>query len=106
MALVTGASKGIGYAIAERLLAEGARVAITGRDADSLAHARDRLGGAERVHVLPGDLATREGAAEVIAGIGNLGDPDILINNVGFFEVRGFFETSDAAWASMFDGPL
>jgi 3-oxoacyl-[acyl-carrier protein] reductase len=103
LALVTGASKGIGYAIAERLLAEGARVAITGRDANTLAQAQDRLGGAERVHVLRGNLATHEGAADVIAGIKDLGDLDILINNVGFFEVRGFFETSDAAWASMFE---
>lgn len=103
LALVTGASKGIGYAIAERLLAEGARVAITGRDANTLAHAQDRLGGAERMHVLQGDLATREGVEDVIAWIRDLGDLDILINNVGFFEVRGFFETNDTAWASMFE---
>lgn len=103
LALITGASKGIGYAIAERLLAEGARVAITGRDANALAHARDRLGGAERVHALQGDLSTREGAEEVVAGVGELGDLDILVNNVGFFEVRDFFETSDTAWASMFE---
>lgn len=103
LALVTGASKGIGYAIAERLLAEGARIAITGRDANALAHAQDRLGGAERVHALQGDLSTHEGAADVIAGVGELGVLDILVNNVGFFEVRDFFETSDAAWASMFE---
>ena len=103
LALVTGASKGIGYAIAERLLAEGARVAITGRDANTLAHAQDRLGGAERVHALQGDLSTHEGAADVIAGVGELGVLDILVNNVGFFEVRDFFETSDATWASMFE---
>jgi NAD(P)-dependent dehydrogenase (short-subunit alcohol dehydrogenase family) len=55
------------------------------------------------VRVLAGDLATREGADEVIAGLGELGDIDILINNVGFFEVCGFFETSDAMWKSMFE---
>jgi NAD(P)-dependent dehydrogenase (short-subunit alcohol dehydrogenase family) len=103
LALVTGASKGIGYAIAERLIAEGARVVIAGRDVDALEHARNRLGGTGVVRVLAGDLATREGADEVIAGLGELGDIDILINNVGFFEVCGFFETSDAMWKSMFE---
>jgi NAD(P)-dependent dehydrogenase (short-subunit alcohol dehydrogenase family) len=103
LALVTGASKGIGYAIAERLIAEGARVVIAGRDVDALEHARNRLGGTGVVRVLAGDLATREGADKVIAGLGELGDIDILINNVGFFEVRGFFETSDAMWNSMFE---
>lgn len=103
LALVTGASKGIGYAIAERLIAEGARVVIAGRDVDALEHARNRLGGTGVVRALAGDLATREGADEVIAGLGELGDIDILINNVGFFEVCGFFETSDAMWKSMFE---
>jgi NAD(P)-dependent dehydrogenase (short-subunit alcohol dehydrogenase family) len=51
LALVTGASKGIGYAIAE-----GARVVIAGRDVDALEHARNRLCGTGVVRVLAGDL--------------------------------------------------
>ena len=54
LGLVTGASKSIGYAIAERLLAEGADVAITGRHGNSLRKAQARLGSAGRVHILPG----------------------------------------------------
>jgi NAD(P)-dependent dehydrogenase (short-subunit alcohol dehydrogenase family) len=103
LALVTGASKGIGYAIAERLLAEGADVAITGRHGNSLRKAQARLGNAGRVHILSGDLSTAEGAAAVVAGAEALGALDILVNNVGFFEVRNFFETDDAAWTSMFE---
>jgi NAD(P)-dependent dehydrogenase (short-subunit alcohol dehydrogenase family) len=103
LALVTGASKGIGYAIAQRLLAEGAHVAIAGRHADSLGNARTRLGNTGRVHTLQGDLSTAEGAAAVVAGLEALGSVDILVNNVGFFEVRNFFDTDDAAWTSMFE---
>jgi NAD(P)-dependent dehydrogenase (short-subunit alcohol dehydrogenase family) len=102
-ALVTGASKGIGFAIAERLLAEGANVAITGRHGDSLRKAQARLGHGGRVHILPSDLSTAEGAAAVVAGVEALGPLDILVNNVGFFEVRSFFDTDDAAWTSMFE---
>jgi NAD(P)-dependent dehydrogenase (short-subunit alcohol dehydrogenase family) len=103
LALVTGASKGIGYAIAQRLLAEGARVAITGRHESSLKNALARLGHADRVHALRGDLSTAEGAATMVAGVEALGALDILVNNVGFFEVRNFFDTDDAAWTSMFE---
>jgi NAD(P)-dependent dehydrogenase (short-subunit alcohol dehydrogenase family) len=102
LALVTGASKGIGYAIAQRLLAEGARVAITGRDGNSLRKAQAQLGDTGRVHILQGDLSTAAGAAAAVAGVETLGALDILVNNVGYFEVRNFFDTDDAAWASMF----
>ncbi len=105
LALVTGtgASKGIGFAIAQRLLAEGAHVAISGRDGNSLSKAKAQLGNADRVHVLQGDLSTAAGAAAVVAGVGTIGVPDILVNNVGFFEVRNFFDTDDADWSSMFE---
>ena len=69
----------------------------------SLTDARARLGAADRVHLVPGDLAAAEGAAAIVVGIKTLGSLDILVNNVGFFEVRNFFETDDAAWTSMFE---
>ena len=101
-ALVTGASKGIGYAIAERLLEEGARVVITGRNADSLDHAVSRLQSSGEVSALQSDLSTPEGAESVIRGVESLGFIDVLVNNVGCFEVRDFFEIEDAGWESMF----
>ena len=52
-ALVTGASRGIGYGVAEALVARGDRVAITGRNEDALKEAVDKLG-AERVIAIPG----------------------------------------------------
>jgi NAD(P)-dependent dehydrogenase (short-subunit alcohol dehydrogenase family) len=102
LALVTGASKGIGYAIAARLLAEGATVAITGRDETALRKAQVLLGYADRVHIIASDLSNSDGAAAVIDGVNALGAIDILVNNVGFFEVRNFFTIDDAAWTAMF----
>jgi NAD(P)-dependent dehydrogenase (short-subunit alcohol dehydrogenase family) len=78
------------------------QLAITDRDGNALRKAQARLGNAERVHLLQGDLSTVDGAAAAVAGVEALGALDILVNNVGFFEVRNFFDTDDAAWASMF----
>jgi len=57
VALVTGASRGIGHAIAAALLARGGRVAVTGRDAERLEEAALGLGAAERVLPIAGNAA-------------------------------------------------
>ena len=103
LALVTGATKGIGFAIAQRLVEEGAQVIVCGRDEISLASAQEQLGGKNRVSTIQCDLATATGANALIEKLKDIGEPDILINNVGFFEVRNFFETSDADWTLMFE---
>ncbi|MEU6207302.1 SDR family oxidoreductase [Micromonospora musae] len=54
--VLTGASRGLGYATAECLVADGARVVLSARDADTLAAAVERLGGPEQAVGLPGDL--------------------------------------------------
>jgi NAD(P)-dependent dehydrogenase (short-subunit alcohol dehydrogenase family) len=102
-ALITGATKGIGFAIAHRLVQEGAYVIITGRDQDALNNAQQRLGGTDKVATLKSDLATAQGAQIICNELKNMGEIDILINNVGFFEVRDFFEISDADWTAMFE---
>ena len=85
MALVTGASKGgTGTAIAVRLAAEGARVAITARSVDGLERTRARIeeaGG--KCLVLPSDLSDPHGArTELVARTeAELGPVDILVNN-------------------------
>lgn len=103
LALVTGGTKGIGFAIAKRLLGEGAKVAITGRNKPSLDAALLHLKTLDRVIPIVADLSNAVGAASIIESIAIHGTPDILVNNVGFFEVRDFFATDDAAWASMFE---
>jgi NAD(P)-dependent dehydrogenase (short-subunit alcohol dehydrogenase family) len=94
-ALVTGASRGIGHAIAAALLARGAAVAITARKADELRAAADDLagtveGGPERVLALPGnagDPAARAQAVDCV--VEHFGSLDVLVNNVGINPVYG-----------------
>jgi 3-oxoacyl-[acyl-carrier protein] reductase len=82
-ALVTGASGGIGEAIAGALHAQGATVALSGTREGRLAEVADRLGG-DRVHVTPGDLSSADGAEAVAkAAEAAMGQVDILVNNAG-----------------------
>ncbi|HEU0087197.1 MAG TPA: SDR family oxidoreductase [Pseudonocardiaceae bacterium] len=94
-ALVTGASRGIGYAIAAELLARGAAVAITARKPDELRVAAEHLAGTiedgpQRVLALPGnagDPAARAQAADHT--VERFGSLDALVNNVGINPVYG-----------------
>jgi NAD(P)-dependent dehydrogenase (short-subunit alcohol dehydrogenase family) len=105
-ALVTGSTLGIGYAIAEGLAAEGAEVTITGRKPDSversLAKLRKAAPGA-KVAGIAADCATEEGAEAVFR---QLPDIDILVNNLGIFEPKPFFEIPDADWMRFFETNL
>lgn len=83
-AIVTGASRGIGFAIAERLVAEGARVVITARKKEALEEAVARLGGPEVALAVAGkadDTAHQaEAAGQAVERFGSL---DMLVNNAG-----------------------
>lgn len=82
-ALVTGASGGIGQAIAATLHARGAAVALSGTREGRLREVADMLGG-DRVHVTPGDLSAAEGADAVAKSAeAAMGQIDILVNNAG-----------------------
>lgn len=96
-ALVTGASGGIGSAIARGLAAQGARLAVSGSNADKLAAFRDSLGGN---HVaLPCDLG--DGAAVdalVPQAVEALGKLDILVNNAGVTRDNLVMRMKDEEW--------
>jgi NAD(P)-dependent dehydrogenase (short-subunit alcohol dehydrogenase family) len=99
VAVVTGGTSGIGLATARLLLAEGARVAICGRDPARLDAARNALA-SERLLALRCDvLDAAEVAAFARAVEGWAGRLDLLVNNAGQGRVSTFAETTDAAWA-------
>ena len=103
LAVVTGSTAGIGYAIAVALADEGARVVINGRTQErvdaALAKLRLRDRGAEFLGVAA-DLGT-------VAGVETLGkeisNADILVNNLGIFEIKPFLEIPDADWFRFFE---
>lgn len=100
MALVTGASSGIGRATALALAAAGARVALTGRSTERLDDVADVIGAG--AFVLPADLA-EAGAAEAVAARAQaaMGRIDVLIANAGLY-VPGEVATGDPAdWDRM-----
>ena len=107
-ALVTAASKGLGYAVAERLLAEGCRVAIASSDEGRIQAAAERLraGGGE-VLAMAADLAQPDECADMVDwAIHGLGGLDILVNNAGGPPPGSFEETDEARWRHAFDSLL
>ncbi|MFF8732502.1 SDR family oxidoreductase [Streptomyces sp. NPDC015171] len=88
-ALVTGASRGIGYGVAEALVARGDRVCITGRNEDALKEAVERLG-AERVIGVAGKAHDLDHQAEAVErAMAAFGRVDFLVNNAGTNPVFG-----------------
>jgi 3-oxoacyl-[acyl-carrier protein] reductase len=92
--VVTGSTGGIGRETAALLADEGARVVTSGRGESG-------PGVGEALHV-PGDLAQREAPAELIGEAGRqVGPVEILVNNVGFAEIRSFEELTDENWEQL-----
>jgi len=102
LALVTGSTAGIGYAIAEALAAEGARVIINGRSDESVADAAAQIAARAAGEVIgfAGDLATAEAAAALAEAHPEV---EILVNNLGIFEPVPFEEISDEDWRRFFE---
>jgi len=96
--LITGASRGIGRAIAERLAAEDAVLLLHGRDTVALAQTRKAVEGrCAKVILLVHDLAERSGVSDLIAEVGK-GPIDLLVNNAGVAVVKPFTKITTIEW--------
>jgi 3-oxoacyl-[acyl-carrier protein] reductase len=101
-ALVTGASGGIGAAIARALVNQGAAVALSGTRIDALQALHGELGSASIV--IPGDLADAAATDRIFAGAeAGLGQIDILINNAGLTRDGLAMRMKDADWQRVID---
>ncbi|MCK5438616.1 MAG: SDR family oxidoreductase [Gemmatimonadetes bacterium] len=105
--LITGASRGIGYATAEEFLALGARVAVNGRTKESVDKAIAELGGGDRLIVASGDVGTVDGCESLVAtAIQGLGGLDVLVNNAGIGVDARIEDTDEAFWDATLDTNL
>jgi NAD(P)-dependent dehydrogenase (short-subunit alcohol dehydrogenase family) len=103
LALVTGSTAGIGFATAKALALAGADVIVNGRSQaavdKAVAAIRESAPGVQ-VTGIAADVATAEGAAELVARAPAV---DILVNNVGTYERKSYFDISDADWRHFFE---
>jgi 3-oxoacyl-[acyl-carrier protein] reductase len=110
VALVTGGSRGLGYAAAQALVAEGANLLICARGEDALKRAAadlQKVAAGSRVAAVAADVSTDDGARTVIdAAIKAFGRIDVVVNNVGLGKGADIEATTDAEWQEAFDQTL
>ena len=112
IAIVTGSTRGLGFASAKALLAEGCNVTICARGEEGIAAAVMELrsaipDGGSRLLAIQADVSTDKGVADVILRtVETFGGLDILVNNVGLAKGTTITETSDADWHEAFDQTL
>jgi NAD(P)-dependent dehydrogenase (short-subunit alcohol dehydrogenase family) len=101
-AIVTGSTEGIGYAIAVGLAEAGARVVVNGRTQakvdEALAALKNKVPKAE-AEGFAGDLSTADGCTALLQAVPQT---DILVNNVGIYEAKPFFDIPDEDWERFF----
>jgi NAD(P)-dependent dehydrogenase (short-subunit alcohol dehydrogenase family) len=102
-AFISGSTQGIGYAVARALASEGVHVTLNGRTSDGVHDAVSRLQAEEPGSHVSGAAADLADDAQVERLLEALVDIDILVNNVGVFEVKPVTEVADADWRRMFD---
>ena len=102
VAIITGSSKGLGFASAKALITEGCRVVVCARTQNALQEARRRLaeiGGEDRVLAIAADVSREDGTRAVIdSTVATFGGIDVLVNNVGLARGGGLLETTDEVW--------
>ncbi|MBR1197669.1 SDR family oxidoreductase [Bradyrhizobium sp. AUGA SZCCT0240] len=102
-ALVTGSTAGIGHAIAKGLAASGATVVVNGRaqgKVDSAVAAISKASPGAKVRGVAADVSTAAGCGALLEALPSV---DILINNAGIFEPKGFFDIPDEDWSRFYE---
>ncbi|MDZ8185606.1 MAG: SDR family oxidoreductase [Nostoc sp. ChiSLP02] len=102
-ALVTGSTAGIGFAIAQALAQEGAAVVVNGRSEQRVAQAIAKIQQSvpeAKVSGVVADTATKAGVEQLFQEVRHV---DILINNLGIYEPKTFFEITDEDWLKIFE---
>lgn len=102
-AFISGSTQGIGFAIAQQLLEEGAEVIINGRQKEKLEEAVAKLKNDSHDGKVTGICADFSDKNQVGALLEQLSDIDILINNVGVFELKDFENITDEDWYRIFE---
>jgi 3-oxoacyl-[acyl-carrier protein] reductase len=108
-AIVTGASTGIGRAIAEELAQNGMRIVIVARNAEQLDATAKQIASRFKTEVLPlaADVADPAEPARVVAcAVERFGSIDVLVNNAGRAHAGGILEASDTDWQDMTETKL
>ncbi len=111
VAIVTGGSRGLGFASARALAAEGARVAICGRTPSTLDAASAQLaaiaGDAAHVLAVEADVSREKDLRRLVdETVARFGGVDVLVNNVGLGKGGGLMDTPDDVWQQAFDQTL
>jgi len=110
VAIVTGSSRGLGYASARALAAEGCFVTLCARTEGRLLEAAREISdiaGADRVLAVTADVSRPEGVQQIVDDtVRRFGGIDVLVNNVGLGCGAGLIETTDAEWQEAFDQTL
>lgn len=99
VAIVTGSTEGIGFAVAQGLAGAGAEVVVNGRTQAKVDEALSRLA-SPSARGVAADLGTAQGCAELLAQVPRA---DILVNNLGVYGPQDFFDLPDSEWTRFFE---